>query len=536
MDCFGAVHERADGGYPLSRSYKNVFPKKFWVYSVEELIRLYSVNANTVSNWVSDGLTSSDQRKPYLFQGAELQRFHKERRLRTSSKLLPGQFFCFGCKARVFPDIHVVTDVCPENGKHMFAAECPDCSTLIRKVSGEADRAIVEDCRNPNTNRHCLHEEDRMGTVGIGTSSNLKTENLHTQNDRIIHDWLTYANQYDVKTIDRHIAAIRYCEKVLSGKPFNKLTHEDIAKVRDDLKRRSGVDAVDSFSASSIKHLVSHLSAFLAWLLMQNGYKSLPQDLQGYLKLPKAVLASAAQVNRKNYPTLEEERLLLVAMPSWSLFDQRARAIFALAFLGALRADTLISLRIKHVDISRRLILQDGNAVRAKAGKSLGIVWFPIPKCFEDAVIDWVHALERLGFTDEDALFPETGRLKYRQRGEGEDYKSVPVMSTTHAVTQAFTIACRESAVKFTPHSAKHTIGAERDERPLTQIERKAWSENMGHENEQITERHYGKLSDERRFEVLESIGANAGSDPFKISDEEKIALFDSFIGVLRNR
>lgn len=39
--------------------------------------------------------------------------------------------------------------------------------------------------------------------------------------------------------------------------------------------------------------------------------------------------------------------------------------------------------------------------------------------------------------------------------------------------------------IKFTPDSAKHCIGAERDERPLTHLERKAWSENMGHENDQ---------------------------------------------------
>jgi hypothetical protein len=44
------------------------------VYSVEELMSLYSVNANTVSNWVGEGLTPSEKQKPYLFQGAEVQR------------------------------------------------------------------------------------------------------------------------------------------------------------------------------------------------------------------------------------------------------------------------------------------------------------------------------------------------------------------------------------------------------------------------------------------------------------------------------
>jgi hypothetical protein len=51
----------------MSRSYRKVYPKKFWVYSVQELMNLYSVSANTVSNWVSDGLTPSDTQKPYLF-------------------------------------------------------------------------------------------------------------------------------------------------------------------------------------------------------------------------------------------------------------------------------------------------------------------------------------------------------------------------------------------------------------------------------------------------------------------------------------
>jgi hypothetical protein len=68
----------------MSRSYRNVYPKKFWVYSVEDLMTLYSVTANTVSNWVGEGLTPSDNRKPYLFQGRMIQRFHAQRRGRIA--------------------------------------------------------------------------------------------------------------------------------------------------------------------------------------------------------------------------------------------------------------------------------------------------------------------------------------------------------------------------------------------------------------------------------------------------------------------
>ncbi len=118
----------------------------------------------------------------------------------------------------------------------------------------------------------------------------------------------------------------------------------------------------------------------------------------------------------------------------------------------------------------------------------------------------------------------------------GASRKPVPVMSTKHAVTEAFALACRDQAVKFTPHSAKDCISAERDKRPLTQLQRKAWSENMGHENEQITERHYGKLTNEQRFEVLEQISANPRLDVVQLSDDEKIALVDGLLDFIRNK
>lgn len=306
----------------MSRSYKNVFPKKFWVYSVDGLMSLYSVNANTVSNWVGAGLTPSDGQKPFVFQGAAVQRFHNLRQARAAKSLRPGEFLRFTCKGLVFPAIETVSDTWSSQGKHIYAAQCPDCGAQVRKFSNEADRGIVEDCRNPNTSRHCLHEDDGSVPVGIGINGTFGLEGLHTHNDRIIHDWLTYAGQYDVKTVDRHLSAIRYCEGLLAGKPFCKLTRDDVAKVRDDLRRRATSGASDRLSSSSIKHIVSHLSAFFDWLLKQDGFKSLPQDMQGYLKLPKAVLASAAQVKPKDYPSLEEAKRLLSKMPSRS-FGQR---------------------------------------------------------------------------------------------------------------------------------------------------------------------------------------------------------------------
>lgn len=81
-------------------------------------------------------------------------------------------------------------------------------------------------------------------------------------------------------------------------------------------------------------------------------------------------------------------------------------------------------------------------------------------------------------------------------------YPIIPT-ATKHVVTEAFNVACRNNDVKYTPHSSRHTLAAERDASPLTHEQRKAWSEAMGHETEQTTDVHYGRLSDERRTELF---------------------------------
>ncbi len=129
----------------------------------------------------------------------------------------------------------------------------------------------------------------------------------------------------------------------------------------------------------------------------------------------------------------------------------------AIAFLGALRADTVTSLWLKHVNFDTRLIYQNASEVRAKNGKSLKVEFFPMPEEFEKAVRDWKEELLELGFTDKDALFPDESNLPADHIGEDRD--PVPVMSSTHAIANAFKIASKPLGQTVTPHNAKHCIG-----------------------------------------------------------------------------
>ncbi len=89
----------------MSRSYGAVRPKRNLVYSVEDVLTLYDITRNTLTNWLKAGLRPVDERRPQLFRGAELTRFHADRALSNRQHLRAGEFKCTRCKARVVPNI-----------------------------------------------------------------------------------------------------------------------------------------------------------------------------------------------------------------------------------------------------------------------------------------------------------------------------------------------------------------------------------------------------------------------------------------------
>ncbi|MER5171928.1 hypothetical protein [Thioclava kandeliae] len=88
----------------MSRNYTSIRPKLDRVYSVEQVVSLYSICRNTLGNSIASGLLPPDANQPRIFRGAELARFHQER-AGIKTPLRRGKFKCMSCKARVFPDL-----------------------------------------------------------------------------------------------------------------------------------------------------------------------------------------------------------------------------------------------------------------------------------------------------------------------------------------------------------------------------------------------------------------------------------------------
>ncbi|WP_136057657.1 hypothetical protein [Candidatus Halocynthiibacter alkanivorans] len=74
------------------------------------------------------------------------------------------------------------------------------------------------------------------------------------------------------------------------------------------------------------------------------------------------------------------------------------------------------------------------------------------------------------------------------------------------------------------PHAARHTLKALGDKLCRTFEERKAWSLNLGHSTERITETHYGKMPDQRRAGIIENLSAED-----VLSEDEKELVMDFY-------
>ncbi|MEY8119970.1 tyrosine-type recombinase/integrase [Falsihalocynthiibacter sp. BN13B15] len=498
----------------MSRNYKNVRPKKHHVYTVIELMELFGICRNTVSNFVKEGLKPSDSETPQVFNGKEVGRFISSRLLTTSSKLRVGQFKCFSCKGRVFP---VPSSVCKQDETQSGVAlsgTCPDCERKVYKRLNQEDTARILACADTNTTLASLDEDNAKALGGIGNDGSP----LYCQNDRIISAWLQYAGRYDAKTVNAHLSAIRDFEAFLVGKEFSRLTISDASDYREHLKSQAQDGRL---SASTVRHRASHVKSFGNWLLSQKGCSRLDRTLPNYFELPKKFKATVSTDEGEAVPSLEDATIMVESMPHGSRKERRDRAMLAIAFLGALRADTVTSLRIKHFLPETGEIVQDAGVSRTKNGKSLRIKFFPFPPIFLQTGVEWKNELTGLGYLEDDALFPDQRHLAAPVRPF--NLASITVMKSIHAVSKSFKLAGDFIDMRLSPHFAKYCVGQLSWMHCRTLEQQKAWSLNMGHDDLAVTQKYYSKIPALRISEIFDAFGQ---ADEASSEDAELLLLY----------
>ena len=123
-------------------------------YTVEEIAKLFGNHKNTVHNWVKEGLSTIDEKRPILILGHALQAFIKKRRSKNKQTCKSGELFCVRCRIPKFPADGIVycTPVTEKIG-HLKAI-CPDCEaimnqrislTKIEEIRGNKDITFVQE-------------------------------------------------------------------------------------------------------------------------------------------------------------------------------------------------------------------------------------------------------------------------------------------------------------------------------------------------------------------------------------------------------
>ena len=142
----------------------------------------------------------------------------------------------------------------------------------------------------------------------------------------------------------------------------------------------------------------------------QPGYKSrLKYSDAEYFNLSEKDTRIATARREKKFPTLEQVKHVIGAMPSNSEIEQRDRAVVAFTLLTGARDSAIASMKLKHVDLAANCVYQDAREVNTKASKTFTTFFFPVGDEIRQIVEDWVKLLrETKLWGNDDPLFPAT--------------------------------------------------------------------------------------------------------------------------------
>ena len=235
----------------------------------------------------------------------------------------------------------------------------------------------------------------------------------HAGNEQIKRRYLTYlkeARGFSEHSLDQATAAIHRYEDFTGYRDFREF-HVELARAfKQHLSGQSNQRTGEPLSQATVYSVLNALKAFFMWLAGQPGLRSRLSHGDWDYFSPSGATASIAKAHRRSEaPTLEQVRHVLRLMPSATEVDRRDRALISLAILTGARDGALKSLRLGHVDLQRRQILQDSRVVETKFRKNMVTCFFPVGPDFEDAVADWVRFLtEKMLWNPDDPLFPAT--------------------------------------------------------------------------------------------------------------------------------
>jgi integrase len=332
------------------------------------------------------------------------------------------------------------------------------------------------------------------------------------QNERIKRRYLTFlkeAKRFSESSLDGVAKAIHRFESYTKFRDFRQFHIQQAVAFKADLARQKHARTEAPLSKATLLSTLNALKTFFQWLAGQPGYKSrLKYADAEYFNLSEKEMRVAKARREQRVPTLEQIRHVLMAMPAGSEVEQRNRALIALTLLTGARDGAIASLKLKHINVAERKLIQDAREVNTKFSKTFTTFFFPVGDDVRAIVAQWVNYLstEKLWGPD-DPLFPATlvalgDTHQFEARGLARTH-----WSNAGPIRAIFREAFERAGIPYAnPHSFRATLAGLGEKLCKSPEEFKAWSQNMGHEGVLTTFTSYGEVSRERQAHIIRSL------------------------------
>lgn len=350
---------------------------------------------------------------------------------------------------------------------------------------------------------------------------------------RRFYDFLESSRGFSQATIACYEKALLLWEDFSSKADFGNFNQTLAKSFRDWLKAKKKFDSEESIGASYRYDILRYSKFFFDWLSKQPGYKSrVNQSAIEYLNLSRAEIKMATQPKGVIAPSLEEIKSVIENIPNGSEIEKRDKALISLALLTGARISAIKSLSMRCFDKNNLIVNQDpAFGVETKFSKR--IVSPLIAFSYKEPLgyfLEWFAYLEtEKGFEPTDPIFPatkiENGKenISYYNTGEVES----TFWKSSSSARKIFEKRFAEAGVKYYhPHTLRHLLIREISKLPLTEEQKKAISQSMGHENTGTTfgSYGYGKIDESRQIEIIRNIDFNGQRKDFKyVLDKDDI-------------
>ncbi len=366
---------------------------------------------------------------------------------------------------------------------------------------------------------------------------NKKTKYKNEVIKRKYFNYLREAEGFSEKSVDAFDGAILLWQDYTNNSDFGSFSKKKVMGFKMYLKEKKKVNGVGTISIKYIYHVLRRIGSFFEWLSSQNGYKSMINiTYVGYLKLSRKETRMATEPSSRPKPTLEEVKKVIVGIETISEVGRRDRALIALGVITGARVSALTSLPIKSFDRSSLTLYQDPNyGVKTKFGKNIVSKLIPFGGGeFVQIFLDWFdYLVEVKKFDLTYPIFPATrkahgeGSANFCSTGEVEK----EFWKESGSVRRMFEKRFKEAGIRYYhPHSFRHLIVAEVMKMALTEEQKKAFSQNLGHEHVGTTFGNYGygRIDTKKQLELVESIDfMGNGKQGKKMTREEFIKEFN---------